>query len=357
MPRPNADMCPEGDDLALCAALLGRPVAEAVLLRGGRNSRVYRLVLDDGRVLAAKRYHRSPADPRDRLGAEVGALTFLAEAGVDCVPRPLAADPAAGVAAFEFVEGAHIAPGEGTPADAGAMAAFALRLWELRRLPQARALPLASAACLAPRRLLDGEIARRLAGFERLDGGGEPLPPLPEDEAAELRAFLRGELAPALERFTSDALRELDPAQELAQELRTLSPSDFGLHNALRAPRGLVFLDFEYFGWDDPAKMLCDALLHPGTGLSTEAGRTLASGLAPLHAADPGLDKRVRWLYPLFGINWCLILLNEYLPQARERRRHAGASVAAAARALQLAKARSLLARLNLEHKAFPYDR
>ena len=51
---------------------------------------------------------------------------------------------------------------------------------------------------------------------------------------------------------------------ELPVEQRTLSPSDFGFHNALRRPDGrVVFLDLEYFGWDDPAKMISDFLLHP----------------------------------------------------------------------------------------------
>src|SRR5207248_1561644 len=57
----------------------------------------------------------------------------------------------------------------------------------------------------------------------------------------------------------------IDPAAEISLEARTLSPSDFGFHNALRRPNGqLAFLDLEYFGWDDPAKTICDFLLHPG---------------------------------------------------------------------------------------------
>src|SRR5262249_33996160 len=40
---------------------------------------------------------------------------------------------------------------------------------------------------------------------------------------------------------------------------RCLSPSDFGFHNALiRADGELCFFDFEYAGWDDPAKMVAD---------------------------------------------------------------------------------------------------
>ena len=49
--------------------------------------------------------------------------------------------------------------------------------------------------------------------------------------------------------------RDIDSAE------RTLSPSDFGFHNALKRSDGrIVFLDFEYFGWDDPAKMTAEEL-------------------------------------------------------------------------------------------------
>src|SRR6185503_11886129 len=38
-----------------------------------------------------------------------------------------------------------------------------------------------------------------------------------------------------------------------------LSPSDFGYHNAVLADDETVrFFDFEYAGWDDPAKLVCD---------------------------------------------------------------------------------------------------
>jgi hypothetical protein len=49
---------------------------------------------------------------------------------------------------------------------------------------------------------------------------------------------------------------------------RSLCPPDFGFHNALRRASGeLVFIDFDYFGWDDSVKVTCDFLLHPGMRL------------------------------------------------------------------------------------------
>ena len=47
----------------------------------------------------------------------------------------------------------------------------------------------------------------------------------------------------------------LSMSAALPKETRCLSPSDFGFHNALLEATGkLRFVDFEYAGWDDPAK-------------------------------------------------------------------------------------------------------
>ena len=40
---------------------------------------------------------------------------------------------------------------------------------------------------------------------------------------------------------------------------KCLSPSDFGFHNVIvEKDKILRFIDFEYAGWDDPAKMVSD---------------------------------------------------------------------------------------------------
>ena len=52
--------------------------------------------------------------------------------------------------------------------------------------------------------------------------------------------------------------------QVLAAEDCCLSPSDFGFHNALLDDEGkLTFLDFEYAGRDDPAKLVSDFFCQP----------------------------------------------------------------------------------------------
>ena len=47
-----------------------------------------------------------------------------------------------------------------------------------------------------------------------------------------------------------------------------LNPSDFGFHNTLKKKNKLFFLDFEYFGWDDPVKLTADFIWHPSHSLN-----------------------------------------------------------------------------------------
>ena len=95
----------------------------------------------------------------------------------------------------------------------------------------------------------------------------------------------------------------IDPAADLPIAQRTLSPSDFGFHNALKRPDGrLAFLDLEYFGWDDPAKTIADFLLHPGMELSLPLRTHFLHRAIESFPTVPGLLLRVRVVYLLFAL-------------------------------------------------------
>src|SRR5262249_40838189 len=56
----------------------------------------------------------------------------------------------------------------------------------------------------------------------------------------------------------------LDLHRNLSEAECCLSPSDFGFHNALATDdRRLIFIDFEYAGRDDPAKLVVDFFCQP----------------------------------------------------------------------------------------------
>jgi hypothetical protein len=279
---------------------------------------------------------------------EFGSLSFLAEQGVGhALARPLAADREAGVALYEWIEGEAVAgddPEARKPGDVDQALELLAKLHELRLTPGAKKLPPGSDPCFSGADLVAGIAGRRA----RL---GEVV-----EDNESLRTFLLGKFDSVVEKAAQRAVRSygatgMDFDAPIAEGKRTLSPSDFGFHNARRRGNGsLVFLDFEYFGWDDPVKMTADILLHPGMALDADEEMEFRKGLAEINRDDGGYEPRLAALWPLFGFRWCLILLNEFLPERWFRRAYAdGGRDRETAQARQLDKAEDMLRRMMEE--------
>lgn len=337
------DLLRLASSLALRAGL-PRPEGLAAL-PGGRNNRVYRVDSTGGPWLL-KRYFSHPADTRDRLGAEYAFLTFAASLGNAPVPRPLAVNTAGGEALYQFIEGRALAPDEATWENVAQAIDFAGLLASAKDSPRAMALPTASEAYFT----LDGHLDRieeRVATLGRMT---------PRDEVGrEAQSFVRERLEPAWRRvrhaIESGPARGhwAGPGGELAGNERCISPSDFGFHNAIMTGSGrLCFLDFEYAGWDDPAKLVCDFFLQPRVPVPH---RLMDDFLARLsHALGTGerLALRVRALMPAYRVKWCCILLGEFTRVSLERRRFSvGDEPGDDLRRGQLAKAVRLAASLD----------
>ena len=314
-----------------------RAVAERVrnaahVARGDRRRRqpgVYRAVAG-GATYALKSYPPQGSDVRDRLGHEFGALTFMAGRVEGWVPRPIAADRERGFALYEWIDGARIAqhgPADVRTAVASPPHCTVCGTTPPRRHCRRRPRPFSEMPTCRPAGRSFLEIARR------------------ERPEAMLERFLADRVEPALER-----LRRPDGAfAELPAARRTLSPSDFGFHNALRRPDGrIAFIDFEYFGWDDPVKLVAGLCWHPGMALSAAERELFTSEISAVYAADGAFAARLAAYLPLIGLRWIAIVLNEFLPEVWERRVFAGRPAdREAAKRQQLDKAEALFERLG----------
>ena len=313
------------------AAMLGAP-AEVAPVAGGRNSRIFHVRAPSGEY-ALKHYPgaQAPDDPRDRLGTEAGALRLMQ--GLACVPRLHGIDRARGTLLLEWIDGVPV--DHVTDADIDAGVAFLAAVHALRNHADAAAQPLASEACLSGAEIVR-QIETRLA---RLRGTGD----------AGLIAFIADDFTPAFVASLAQARAalSLDFAADIPHQWQTLVPSDFGYHNALRRPDGsLAFVDFEYFGWDDPVKLTADILLHPGRPLAPPQRQRFRAAAQRLYG-DPLFGQRLAACLPLFGLRWVLILLNEFVPRIWARRVQAGATESwEDAKTRQLAAARKFLSRL-----------
>lgn len=324
-------------------ALVGGAVEVSRVAGGGRNSRVWR-VASGGRTFALKQYPSRDDDPRDRLATEAGALRLMERCRIDAVPRVVALDSERGYALLSWIDGCDVDPVEDRDIDAAV--AFLSAIHGLRAMPWAAGQPQAAEACLSGAEI-ERQIEARLARLRGLSG------------EEELTDFICHSVTPAVAEASGKArariaAADLDFGCELPQEWRSLVPSDFGFHNSLRRSDGsLAFLDFEYFGWDDPVKLTADILLHPGRPLGQAQRRRLRQAALALYGGDPALAERLDAYLPLFGLRWVLILLNEFIPERWRRRVLAGdSSNWGAAKARQLSRAREFLAGLpeKLEH-------
>jgi hypothetical protein len=293
---------------------------------------------------AVKFYRRDPGDPRDRLGTEFESLQFLWQNGVRAIPRPIAIDGNRQCAIYEYIAGEVALTSELGSDDIDASVDFLDLLRRLRGAPGSDALGSASEACFSLGDIVTG-VTRRLDRLRHAHGSGD---------ASGLARWIAGTFDPLLtevRQWCRDAAGRWGIAfdESISREARTLSPSDFGFHNAIRRRDGaLAFVDFEYFGWDDPAKTLVDYLLHPGMALAESLKRRFAARALAVFADVPMLSARSRIVYPLFGLKWALILLNDFLPDRMSRS-------TAEQRGGQLAKAQALVGRLAGEYVRNPY--
>jgi hypothetical protein len=310
-------MTPPSEDVARLLAEAGLPGAfQLAPLAGGANNRVYRVDCPAGAVLL-KAYFRHADDPRDRLEAEFSFSRFAWEHGLRCLPRPLACNRPQNLGLFEFIAGRALAAEEVGAAEVQQAIDFFAALNRHKAEPDALRLRPASEACFTLAEHL-ACLDRRLARLAAIDAS-TPI-------GREAQTLVRQELAPAGEKIRASVLGQargagLRPDEPLAAGDRCLSPSDFGFHNAILGGDGrLRFIDFEYAGWDDPAKTACDFCCQPAVPVSRDEGRRFAQAVVS-GLSDPEAHlRRISWLLPVYQLKWCCILLNEFLPVASRRR-------------------------------------
>lgn len=305
-------------------------------IQGGANNRVFFVRVGEAEYLL-KSYFFSGGDRRDRYAAELQFYKYAhGVAKAKRIARPCGWDVGRRQAAFEYVRDHRP---EGFQVGAAEVESALCFFAEINGARQgAEGLGLASEACFAPEEHF-AAVDRRL---QRLGETG-----FLEAEDWEAKGFWESELMPAWERFRGEATgREEELLRLLNDGQRCLSPSDFGYHNAsLRAGGEWVFFDFEYAGWDDPAKLVCDFFCQPEYPVPGEFLPFFAKRVGEIL----GLSKVGNFvqycglLCPVYRFKWCCILLNEFLSVDAARRNFSGKTPDVQRKKMQLEKAKKML--------------
>jgi Phosphotransferase enzyme family len=317
------------------------PAVDVKPLQGGRNNKVFRVTTSSEDFLL-KCYFHHPEDPRDRLGQEFGFLKHLSRTECQFSARPLASDRANHVGLMEFIEGVRPQVAEVDEKHIDQAIRFFFEANRELDHPATLQLPPASEACFT----IAEHIARTQTRVERLSQI------LLEDEVDAAAAdFVRRELVPTwtrVRRIVETEWRSEEARNAtLSQGERCLSPSDFGFHNSLRQNGcRLKFFDFEYAGWDDPAKLIVDFANQPDMTLDRILSDRFRAAVVHANADAHSLTRRVAALEPLYQVKWACICLNDFLSFGRSRHQFSGEQTDhRTRREFQLTRAREMLAR------------
>ena len=304
------------EDIIFWANKLVGPLIDKIEKISGRgNSRIYKILMNDKKSYALKHYPDRLSDIRPRLRTEFHAFSLLHQKNITNVPKAVEKDENLNIGIYEWIAGEPVT--DPTLSDLEQVTNFVKKLHLLSQIIIKSDLSPASEACLSAADLLC-QIEKRLSRLKLLS---ENFP--------ELSAFLEQRFEP-LWTAVKDESYYLWPVESRDSNLnrlkQTLSPSDLGFHNTIRQGDGkIIFIDFDYFGWDDPVKLTADFIWHPAMDLNAIISRAWRSNMLNLFYTHQDFQKRLIAAMPLYGLRWALIVLNEFLPGFAEQRKKAGA--------------------------------
>jgi len=304
----------DNDIISWSRRLLDKPIENIEQIAGHGNSQVYRIISPDGKTYVLKNYPDLIVDKRRRLKTEFNTLRMLHQHNITNVPKAIAKDDDLNLGLYEWIEGEKVS--NPSADDLEQAISFVEKLHSLARKIDRDDIKVASEACLSAKDLT-GQIEKRLL---RLQSIGKNHP--------KLCTFLESTFEPLWAKVR-DASCSVWPFESKNSSLprgkQTLSQSDFGFHNTLQGNNGvLAFIDFDYFGWDDPVKLTTEFIWHPAMKLNPNLIAKWKEAMQGIFTGDSFFEDRLNAAFPLYGLRWAMIVLNEFLPDCVERRKNAG---------------------------------
>lgn len=279
---------------------LGATVKNIVRLNGGINNDVYR-VDAQRQSFVLKSYPALEKGARDRMRAEVEFLQYANKVVRNYVPRLIDFDFTKRALLMEFIEGEPFIEGQSLSEN------------------QVR-----DAVCFFETLNKDRETAKKFVSMDAAEGflkltdhlnnveqrisklTTRHLPIGSTEKSSRLINRLTEEYS-TVRQITLTSIARGRASDEIALDQRCISASDFGFHNAIQTKSGVKFIDFEFAGWDDPAKASLDFVLQPR--VQVHAKTTSLINTLTNRFAEP--DKtRMNLLGSILRIKWLCIILS-----------------------------------------------
>ena len=279
-------------------------------LNDGKNNQTFKLILNDGMFYIFKKYHQHPNDLRDRLGAEWCFLEYVWSIGGKQIPEPIIKNKYSNSAIYAFVNGKKLNTEVLTSDHIKDAANFIVFINSYS--DKIEKFSHASEACFSLYEHV-AIIDKRINRLGRMNDSA------PYKREAEI--FISDALVPAWENIRKHLTASYDYLQNDSLKEFFLSPSDFGFHNILCTDTGhLNFIDFEYSGRDDLAKLTNDFLSCPEIQVPNIYKNVWIETIVNQLPVDERFAQRVHLLENAYQIKWICIILNEFVMVDADRR-------------------------------------
>ena len=264
-----------------------------------------------------KNYFNSTLDNRDRFNSEVSFFEYTKECAPSFIPKIHAIDKENKIILFENILGNNLQSDDLNSEIISTAATF----FSLLNKPEfkfslGKKINDAAEACFSINAHLN-LIDQRIIRLENIVN--EELEDIPASGIVKRIRIL-------FEQIKSNILlyayqNNIDIKIDIQFSDRVISPSDFGFHNCLiKENKDLIFFDFEYAGWDDPAKVTGDFFSQLQVPVSEKYFDTFVNMAFDSITNKNDLIKRCKILLPLFKIKWACIAMNIFIPVNLERR-------------------------------------
>lgn len=289
---------------------------EVETLKRDGNNQIYQVSSGQQTKVVLKRYYQSSTDNRNRAQVEFGTLFLLNQHQFKQVPKAIYKHQGDAFAFYQCLDGSvpNSSCHEKQVHLAKEISAFVQQLKRFHDSNNMSEQPLAADARQSFKDYfskIDQRLSTIIAGCRdepRLNAVKQFAIHRLLPFKAKLFSHVKGKIA-------SLALSE---AAEFSVVSQTLNPSDLGPHNMIESDAGqLFFIDFEYFGLDDPAKMLADLFHHAQEKLSHQACWFIYQNYIKEY---PDIEIRFAIVNDLIAFEWLLIMLNVANPDALQRR-------------------------------------
>lgn len=275
-------------------------IKKIIHLKGQKNSKVYRLTTSSNNNYLLKYYPDPKNDIVNRAENEFNSLKFMKANSLN-VPKPIFLNLSLNYAIYEFIEGNKI-----IKIRKNYIHETIIFLMKLQNIKKTRKIYFQNAkeSCLGIDDLFN-QINNKYLKLFKINKKIKNL---------KLNKFLHefNIIKRNIFKLISKKFTKTEISKKLPFRNQIIHPADFGFHNSLKSKQYIYFIDFEYLGYDDPVKLICDFYWHPGMKLDKKLSKLwLLESIKAFHYKN--IDIKVKFLLNAYGLRWSLIILNDFV--------------------------------------------